>query len=345
MESCDTSLGLLDGTASLKAVGTLRWKDGNANPVPAMKLSIIVATRNRAQAIRQCLDSVAAALAKAGLSDAEIVVVDNGSTDDTAAVLEAWSSASAFPLQRLFEAKANVSAARNRAMGTARGEIFAFTDDDCRLHKDHVSDLLRHDAADTDLVLRGGRVDLGDPADLPLTINTRPERGRWSRQMNSARYHNVADDIAGCNMTMRRALFERLGPFDVNFGPGSPIGASEDSDYNLRAYLAGATLEYVPDMAVSHYHGRKTGAAGNELLRRYMTGNGALYAKYGFKDPNLCRPLLWDIKHALKELASGSNTFLPIINFSHRDKVICAIRGAARYNFIRVHDAKSFGKP
>ncbi len=47
----------------------------------------------------------------------------------------------------------------------------------CCLSKTYVSDLLRHDAADgTELVVRGGRIELGDPADLPLTINTSPTR-------------------------------------------------------------------------------------------------------------------------------------------------------------------------
>jgi Glycosyl transferase family 2 len=52
-----------------------------------VKLSVIVATRNRAQAIGPCLDSIAEALAEAAPLDAEIVVVDNGSTDDTAEVI------------------------------------------------------------------------------------------------------------------------------------------------------------------------------------------------------------------------------------------------------------------
>ena len=40
-------------------------------------------------------------------------------------------------------------------------------------------------------------------------------------------------------MTARRALIERLGPFDEDFGPGSLIGSGEDTDYIFRAYLAG----------------------------------------------------------------------------------------------------------
>ena len=62
-------------------------------------------------------------------------------------------------------------------------------------------------------------------------------------------------------------------------GLGGIIGSGGDSDYFFRTYLAGFALEYVPDMAVVHWHGRKTPDVGRELLRRYMTANGALAAK------------------------------------------------------------------
>jgi glycosyltransferase involved in cell wall biosynthesis len=299
-----------------------------------MKLTIIVATRNRAHAITGCLDSIAAALAKAAPIDAEIVVVDNGSRDDTAAVVQGWMGACGFPVQLLFEPKAGLSRAHNRALSAARGDLLAFTDDDCRLSEEYVTQLLRHDAADAGLVLRGGRIELGDPADLPLTINTSPALMRWSLQDNSARHQSFCGKINGCNMTMRRALVERLGPFDEDFGSGSLIGSGADADYALRAYLAGATIEYVPDMTVYHYHGRKTIDAGQNLLRRYMTANGALYARYFFRHANFCRPFYWDVKSALKEVVTGDNAFLPDIGFSYKHKAIYSVQGVLKYLFM-----------
>jgi glycosyltransferase involved in cell wall biosynthesis len=64
-----------------------------------MKLSVIVATRNRAHAITCCLDSIAASLAHAASLDAEIVVVDNGSTDATSEIVKRWASACPFPVR------------------------------------------------------------------------------------------------------------------------------------------------------------------------------------------------------------------------------------------------------
>lgn len=296
-----------------------------------MKLSIIVATRNRAHAILGCLDSIAAAFDKAAPLAAEIVVVDNGSTDNTFQVVTQWAVACPYPVRLLIEPIAGLSRAHNCALRTAQGELLAFTDDDCRLHPDYVNDLLRHHAADAEPVLRGGRIDLGDPSDLPLTVKTTPDPITWSRRANSARHQPITGEINGCNMTMPRAVVEKLGPFDERFGPGSIIGSGGDSDYLFRAYRAGFLLQYVPDMAVAHYHGRKTVAVGKALMRSYMVANGALAAKYIFIDPNLVRPLYWDIKNAIKEMLSGTNTFFPSIGFSHRDKVACTVAGAIRY--------------
>jgi glycosyltransferase involved in cell wall biosynthesis len=152
-----------------------------------MRLSVIVATRNRVHTIVGCLASISAAFANAAPLDAEIVVVDNGSRDSTTTVVQQWASGSPYPVRLLQEPEAGLSRAHNRALRAGPGELLAFTDDDCRLSKDYVNDLLRHDAADSEPVLRGGRIELGDPTDLPLTIKTTPERIRWSRRLNSAR--------------------------------------------------------------------------------------------------------------------------------------------------------------
>ena len=91
-------------------------------------------------------------------------------------------------------------------------------------------------------------------------------------------------------------------------------------------------------MTVFHHHGRKTTADSKKLLSDYMIGTGALYARYFFKHPNLCRPFYWDCKDALREIITGTNTWLPDIGFSHRDKVTYSVLGAARYFFMRKNE-------
>jgi glycosyltransferase involved in cell wall biosynthesis len=295
-----------------------------------MKLSVIVCTRNRAHAIIPCLDSIAQSLAHAAPVDAEIVVVDDGSEDNTSVVVREWADSCTFPVQLLCEPRKGLSAARNFALRAARGDLLTWTDDDCRLSKDFVIDLLRHDDADTDLVLRGGRVELGDPMDLPMSIKTDLSPMRWSRQI-SARHQTPQKCIIGCNMSMRRAVVERVGFFDEHLGAGSSIPGGEDIDYIFRTYFANILIEYVPDMVVYHHHGRKSIFDGNKLFRNYMMGAGALHVKYFFKVPNLSRQFYWDVKNSIGEIISGNNTFWPGIKFSHKDKVIYSALGALRY--------------
>ncbi len=296
-----------------------------------MKLSFIVSTRNRAHTIVTCLNSIAQSIAEAELSTAEIVVVDNASDDNTSSVVREYANSSSFPVNLKHEPRKGLSVSRNCGIRAALGDLIVFTDDDCCLSNKYVADVLRHDANDKELVLRGGSVKLGDPNDLPLTIKTVAATTRWKRSENSARRENLGNSLLGCNMTMRRALIECLGPFDERLGAGSNIPGGEDTDYIFRAYLAGLVIEAVPDMEVFHYHGRKQLSDGKKLLCNYSTGGGALYAKYILRHPNLCRQFYWDVKGAMKEVVFGRNTFMPEIDFSHKDKVLYNIIGAMKY--------------
>jgi GT2 family glycosyltransferase len=301
-----------------------------------MKISVIVGTRNRAQVIRDCLESIAAAFAKAAPLDAEIIVVDNGSTDGTLELIRTWVATCPFPARWLSESRPGLSAARNYAMRVAQGDLLVFTDDDCRLGEDYIKDLLRHDAVDTEPVLRGGRVELGDPTDLTLSIKTSPDLTRWHRRMRSARYENLAAAIVGCNLALRREVAERIGPFDERIGPGCSIPAAEDTDWVWRAYLADITIEYVPDMVVYHHHGRKRQSEGDKLFDNYMIGNGALYAKYLFKDFDFCRKFFRDIRISIEQLLAGRKNYYFIGNYGFYLHVGLAynVLGMLKFGFV-----------
>jgi GT2 family glycosyltransferase len=294
-----------------------------------MKLSFIVATRNRAHAIIECLDSIAAALANAAPLDAEIIIVDNGSADNTADTIKAWARASGLRVKLLSEPRAGKARALNCALRAAEGELLAFTDDDCRLHSEYLNDLLRHDAADIGLVLRGGRVELGDPFDLALTIKTDDEAADYAHPMHPAGF------IHGANMTTSRAVADRIGLFDERFGPGTPF-PGEDCDYVIRAHAAGLRVQYVPDMIVLHFHGRRDKQTAHRLFSGYMRANGALYIKHLRSSPLLIRHLWWDVRHWVKELRGHSTPFMAEVGIGHKQIVVGNIIGMFHFTSLQV---------
>lgn len=298
-----------------------------------MKFSFIVSTRNRAKAIQDCLDAMAASIKSARLGDgeAEIVVVDNGSTDGTSDAVRSWADQTDVPVRLCFEPVQGLARARNLALRKASGAILAITDDDCRVETDYVRQALDYDAVDQELVLRCGRTILGDPDDLPLTVTTSETSQRWHLDDNSIVRASIGDCGFGCNMVMSRSVQERVGFFDVNLGAGTKIGAGEDTDYFMRAYLARVAIESVTDLVVLHYHGRRSVESGRDLIRTYMRGSGALYAKHGYRHPNFLRPLYWDMRHAFQEVATGRKLAWPTLGVSHFDKVRYNLLGALQY--------------
>lgn len=288
-----------------------------------MELSVIVCTHNRQQMLIGCLDSIARSLTRAQPVEAEIVVVDNASEDGTAAAVAAWSASCGFAVQFLREERRGPVPARNCGVRAARGGLLVFIDDDCHMDEAYVANALRCDGRNSEPVLYGGRVELGDPSDLPLTIKTDLTPRRWNVGMRSARHENLGNCLHGCNMMMRRSLLERVGPFDER--------TDNDIDLVYRCYLAGITIEYVPEIAVFHYHGRKTATEGYKVFRVYMIQMGALYAKYLLRKPELCRQVLWDLRGAAKELMGQGNTFLPEIGFSHKHRLYYNAIGVLKY--------------
>ena len=284
-----------------------------------------------ALALLQCLVSIDTAARNAAVCDAEIVVLDNGSTDDTSAEVRAWSSESYVPVVLEYEARPGLAVARNRGVAVARGDLFVMVDDDCNLREDYFVELLRLYVNTNEPVLRGGRVELGNSQDLPLTIKTETAARRWHLGVASARTENLGNCFLGCNFLMSRAVYARLGPFDENLGAGCLIPSGEDTDYIFRAYEAGMALEYVPNLVVFHHHGRRTAAEARKLWRNYMIGSGALYTKHLFKCPSLCLQAKWDLRGAIREIFSRRNLFLPEYNFSYIDKLACYGSGAVLY--------------
>lgn len=236
------------------------------------EVSLVICTRNRADHLRGCLHH----LARLAPSCAwELVIVDNGSSDETGALLTAFARDARSPLKLLREEMPGVSRAKNTGWAAASGSVIAFTDDDCYVAPDYIDKVVGA-FTDPKVGFAGGRVELYDPADYPITIQTSTQRA-----LIQPRSLVPAGAIHGANMMFRRQVLETIGGFDVDLGPGTNVLAAEDLDAQARASLAGWWGLYTPEPVVAHHHGR-TEKDVPALQRAYALGRGAHMAKLAF---------------------------------------------------------------
>jgi len=250
--------------------------------------SVVVATLGRSAIFERCLS----AIASGAYGATEVVVVDQSSEGIGGAAASALA-ASATRARHVRTAPAGVSAARNLGAREATGDLLAFTDDDCVPERDWIRNILVAFDTHPDIAVVGGRVDLADAADLPVSIRTHAEVesiGDLQQMMNW---------MSGCNMAFRREVFERVGLFDPAFGKGRPIGSGEDIDLLYRAWKAGLRLLYQPDVRIRHAHGRATAEARESVNRDYVKGRGAFYCKF-ISDAQVARLAYWEIAKTLR---------------------------------------------
>ena len=272
-------------------------------------VSLIISTRNRAAQLSRCLHHVGMIR---GDTEWELVVVNNGSSDDTANVVAEFARNAPFHVRIVNEPVAGLSHARNAGLRVARGEIVVFTDDDCYVRPDFV-DQYRVIFENQSLGFAGGRILLHDRTDYPVTMIESDAEQRFSLGTPVP-----CGILQGANMALRRRALDAVGGFDVRLGSGTEFLA-DDWDIQTRIAALGWTGGYFPGPTVSHHHGRKREHA-RRLIRGYNMGSGAVSLKLLADSrtrriylPHVLRRLLGDMKyHQLKILQQiyGAMLFL-----------------------------------
>lgn len=235
-----------------------------------VSISLVICTRNRAEPLRRCLDNLTRLRCD---QQWELVLVDNGSTDNTQEVIGPFQKTVPCRFTRVYEAAPGLGRARNAGWRAASGEFLSFTDDDCYPQADFLDAVLRGFEGKPSVGFVGGRILLHDPTDYPITIQ---EQDR--QEFLPARTFIPAGLIQGANMSFRRAAIEAVNGFDEWFGAGA-LFACEDVDLVARISAAGWDGAYDPGPLVYHHHGRKTKADAARLMKQYDRGRGAYYAK------------------------------------------------------------------
>ncbi len=217
-------------------------------PIDRIKaVSVVVATRDRPGDLARCLPTILAN----DWDDFEVVVVDQSASGETAKLVAALDDDRLHYVKHDGKGK---SLALNYALPMVRGEIIAFTDDDCTVPDTWLADSVRVFEREPDAGLLFGAFEAtGHDSDKSFVPTFLPKRYRRIR----GRLHRTHFLGVGGNMAARRSTFERIGGFENHLGPGGRFRTGEDCELAYRALKAGYTVVQDPSIVVTHWGERE----------------------------------------------------------------------------------------
>ncbi len=219
------------------------------------KISVLVVTLNRAELLKNCLDSL---LVQTRMPE-EVIVVDNGSTDNTPEVVAGYRVR--FPTFRCVteRRRRNIATARNTGLRYCAGDVIALTDDDCVCDKMWVENILKFHNMYPRVMAIGGKA---IPAlknnffhrvsqiiwdDNDIIENTPADSSFLRRYFRREDKPFEAVHLRGCNISYKKDIFKKFR-FDER------LINCDDLSLHLSLCREGRKLLYIPGITVKHYH-------------------------------------------------------------------------------------------
>jgi glycosyltransferase involved in cell wall biosynthesis len=226
-----------------------------------MKISVILPTFNRSQYLPLALDSIFGQ----SFRDFEVIVVDDGSTDDTRQVVSKYAT----QVEYIYQENQGRGAARNMGVEHARGEYIAFLDSDDLWHPDHLERLMAFFGKNSDSVFVHGPVDVIGEGGLKDLESTQKMMILFEKaKQRGYSYKNLLGSclIFTSATLVKKSLFAMVGPFD------RALRILEDLDWYLRVaqrYRIGY-LDGPPVASYRLHKGNAFRAGDQEVLDTYV---------------------------------------------------------------------------
>jgi GT2 family glycosyltransferase len=224
------------------------------------RVSVVVCTHNGSATLRECLEG----LDEVDYPAYEVIVVDDGSTDSSAAI------ASEYDCRVITTENRGLSSARNTGLAVAWGEIVAYVDDDTKPDRDWLKYLVRSFMTSSHAGIGGPNLAFAEDGLIARCVANAP--GGPTHVLLSDR---EAEHIPGCNMAFRREALVQVGGFDPRFH-----AAGDDVDICWRLRERGLSLGFSPAAVVWHHRRRSVRA-----YWRQQRGYGAAEADLERKWP------------------------------------------------------------
>lgn len=216
-------------------------------------VSVVVVTLNAMDLLRQCLSS----LAKQNYARLEIIVVDNGSTQDIAGMLK-----NEFPNVRHIRIEKNVGFAggSNKGIEAAAGDYIALINNDAAASPGWISSMVNtaehamNVGAVGSIVIDGNRPSVLDSCGVRIALDGMSRQAMVNCPIPDLSEPKEVLAVSGCACLLKRSALDETGLFDERF-----FAYCEDTDLCLRLRRAGWNIVIAPGANVTHYYSRTAG--------------------------------------------------------------------------------------
>lgn len=199
-------------------------------------ISVIIPAYNCAGTIAKTIQAI---LAQDVLSQVELIVVDDGSTDETPQVVQSLAR-----VKYIRQENSGPAAARNRGARDSRGEYLFFTDSDCVPQKDWIRKMMPY-FTETAVAVVAGSYGIANP------------ENRLARSIHKEilyRHHVLMPQypsyFGSFNFAVRRGVFAGVGGFDLSYRSAS----GEDNDLSYKIIARGYKIYFAKNALVDHFH-------------------------------------------------------------------------------------------